>query len=194
MKKIYMLIIVFATLQTLAQTKTPLYKHSTSIKSYIEKVVRDYYDHFNNIIGDKLNETQSTVEYQSKVVPEGATASTILQIKGLNNVYSWQAVMLKTDDYSKAIEKYQQIYIQLNGTKILMQDNKTWKFQGTYDEPDDKRAFASSMLEPDTDDKVIKRLKVEVALNYNMPDWTVMVFVYEKESDEDIRPTETPGE
>ena len=99
--------------------------------------------------------------------------------------------MLNTDDYEKAVEKYKQIYHELNGVSFVMHDGKAWKFKGAYDTPDNDRSFASSMLEPDVNEKVLQRLKIEVALNYNMPDWTVKILVYEKESDEDIRPTGT---
>ena len=98
--------------------------------------------------------------------------------------------MMNTDDYDKAVAKYKQIYRQLNGANLPMNDGKTCKIKGPYDAPDDDRAFASSILEPDVKEKYLQRLKIEVALNYNMPEWTVKILIYEKESDEDIRPTE----
>ena len=170
----------------------PVLKINNKIKLDIEKVARDYYGNFNDIKGEKLSETENTIEYGSKVIPAGATESTILEIKGLQNAYSWQATMLQTEDFEKAVEKYKQLYNQLNGANFRMDDNKSWKFRGKYDVPDEGRAFASSVLQPDVAEKVLQRLKVEVALNYTMPEWTVKVLVYEKEPDEDIRPTERP--
>src|ERR1017187_1262939 len=190
MKKLFTPIYFFLTLHLFAQNKLPFLKVSNTIKPDIEKVARDSYDHFYNIKGKKKSETESTIEYQSKVIPEGATESTITEIKSLHNVYSWQAVMLNTEDYDKAVEKYRQIYNKLNGANFIMHDNKSWKFKGLYDIPDNNRAFASSVLEPEVNEKVLQRLKIEVALNYNMPEWTVKVLVYEKENDEDIKPTE----
>ena len=75
-----------------------------------------------------------------------------------------------------------------------MHDNKAWKFEGLYDTPDNDRSFASSILGPEVNEKVLQRLKIEVALNYNMPEWTVKVLIYEKENDADIRPTEKTGQ
>jgi hypothetical protein len=193
MKKLFALIFIFSPFHIFAQNKLPLLKGSNTIKPDIEKVARDYYDHFYNIKGEKISETESTIEYQCKIIPQGSLESTITEIKSLHNVYSWQAIMFNTDDYEKAIEKYKQIYRQLNGASFIMHDNKVWKFKGLYDTPDDNRSFASSILEPDTNEKPFQRLKIEVALNYNMPDWTVKILIYEKENDADVRPTENTG-
>jgi len=194
MKKLLSLIFIFSTFHLSAQKSLLLLKTGGSIKPDIEKVARDYYDHFNNIKGEKISESESTIEYQSKIAPVGALESTITQIKSLRNVYSWQSTLLNTDDYEKAVEKYKQLFRQLNGSNFKMKENQSWKFEGLYDTPDDDRSFASSILEPDVNEKVLQRLKIEIALNYNMPEWTVKVLVYEKESDADIRPTEKTGQ
>ena len=194
MKKLMTLIFTTSTFTVFAQNKIPLLKTSNSIKPDIEKVAGDYYNHFDNIKGDQTDETQNTIEYQSKILPKGALESSITQIKGLYNVYSWQAVMLNTDDFEKAVEKYEQIYHELNGAGFMMHDHKAWKFKGSYDTPDNARPFASSILEPDLDDKVLRRLKIEVALNYNISEWSVKVLVYEKENDADIRPAENSSQ
>ena len=190
MKKLCALVLIFTTFHLTAQNKLSLLKISNVIRSDIQKVARDYYDHFYNIKGEKISETESTIEYKSKVVPQDATESIITEIKSMQNVYSWHATMLVTDNYEKAVEKYKQIYRQLNGASFTMYDNKAWKFNGPYDTPDEARAFASSILQPDAAEKALQRLKVEVALNYNLPEWTVKILVYEKENDADIRPTE----
>lgn len=190
MKKLFRLVFIFSNFHLFAQNKIPLLKAANTIKPDIEKVARDYYDHFYNIKGEKISETESTIEYQSSVVPKEALESTITEIKGLNNVYSWHATILNTEDYEMAIEKYKQMYTQLNGANFIVQGNKACKFKGIYDTPDISGAFASSILEPEVNEKVLQRLKIEVALNYNMPEWTVTIFVYEKENDADIRPTE----
>jgi hypothetical protein len=98
--------------------------------------------------------------------------------------------MLSTEDFEKAVEKYKELYRQLNGSSITVYGERQYKLKGDYDTPDESRAFASSILEPDVKEKYLRRLKVEVAINYFLPDWKVKILVYEKEADEDIRPTE----
>lgn len=189
MQKLFILLLSFATSPLVAQNNILALKINNRIKPDIEKVAKNYYTQFDDIKGEKILESTNTIEYESKIIPQGATESIIVQIKGLQNVYSWQATMLQTEEYEKAAEKYKQIYSQLNGANFLMDDHKSWKFKGVYDTPDYSRGFASSVLQPDVNEKILQRLKIEVALNYNMPEWTVKILVYEKEADEDIRPT-----
>lgn len=162
----------------------------SGIKSDIEKVARDYYAKFYYTKGDKIGETESTVEFRSKVNPAGAQQVKVIQYKGNKNDYSWQAVLLRTEDFDKASAKYKDLYRQLNGSSFAMHDGKTYKIAGFYDTPEESRGFASSLLHLDVKQKDLRRLKIEVALNYNMPEWTVAVYVYEKEEDEDMRPSD----
>ena len=184
------LIFILFPFSLFSQNKFSVLKFPNTIRPDIEKVARDYYDHFYNIKGEKISESESTIEYQSKVIPQGALESTITQIKSLHNVYSWQATMMNTDDYEKAVEKYKQIYRELNGANFILYNNEAWKFEGAYDTPDESRSFASSILNTDNNDKALQKLKIEVALNYNTTEWSVKILVYEKENDADIRPTE----
>jgi hypothetical protein len=194
MKKLCLPFFILSAFHITAQSKLPALKLTLTIAPDIVKVARDYYDHFFHIKGEEILETESTIEYKSKILPQGAVESTITQIKSLQNVYSWQAIMMNTDDREKAIAKYKQIFRQLDGANFTMSDGKTCKIKGLYDAPDDDRSFASSILEPNVTEKYLRRLKIEVGLNYNMPGWSVKILVYEKESDEDIRPTEETGQ
>jgi hypothetical protein len=190
MKKIYILLLIFTIHDLAAQSKLPFFKITPSVKGDIEKVASDYYDHFYNLKGEQIDETANTIEYRSKLLPQGGMESTITQLKNQQNVYSWQAVMISTDDFKKAAEKYRELYRQLNGSAFIVSGGIQYKLKGEYDTPTEARAFASSILELDAKEKVMQRLKIEVALNYSLPDWSVKLLVYEKEADEDIRPTE----
>ncbi len=187
MKKIYCVFFIFIALHAGAQTIR--IKKETALTSDIEKVARDYYAHFDNIKGQKISESENIIEYASKISPADAIESTIMQIKSLQNSYSWQALMLDTEDYNKAVAKYKQIYRQLSGAKVSLEDGKSYKLLGAYDTPEESRGFASTILELDANKKAVQLFKIEVALNYAMPEWSVKIYVYEKEDDEDIRPT-----
>src|ERR1700733_10139168 len=108
MKKLCLLFCILSALHIAAQSRLPALKLTSAVTPDIVKVARDYYDHFFNIKGEKISETESTIEYKSKIVPQGALESTITQIKSLHDVYSWQAIMMNTDDYDKAVAKYKQ--------------------------------------------------------------------------------------
>ena len=184
------MLFILSSLSLVAQNKITHIKKVPAINADIEKVVRNYYDHFANIKGEKISETENIIEYSSKINPKGALESTIMQIKSLDNSYSWQALMLDTEDYNQAVSKYKQLYRQLNGTKLFLNDGKSYKLKGIYDTPDETKGFASTLLGLEAGENKMNQFKIEIALNYTMPEWSVKIYVYEKE-DEDIRPTVT---
>ncbi len=189
MKKLCSALFILSSLSLVAQNKITHIKIVPAIDPDIEKVARDYYVHFANIKGEKISETENIIEYSSKINPKGALESTIMQIKSLENSYSWQALMLASEDYTQAVAKYKQLYKQFNGTKLSMKDGKSYKLKGVYDIPDETRGFASTILGLDAGKSEIHQFKIEIALNYAMPEWSVKIYVYEKEDDEDMRPT-----
>lgn len=191
MRKIIILLSVLVSATTFAQpakqtTKPPAY----TVKTDVEKMARDYYGHFFYTKGDKIEENDVLVQYTCKVLPQGAVQSTITQYKSGVNDYSWQADMMNTEDYAKAVAKYKQLYSQLNGSSFAMHDGKTYKIKGDYDAPDESRGFASSILQLEVKERDLRRLKIEVAITYLMPNWNVRLLIYEKDDDEEMRPTE----
>ncbi|MEO6188033.1 MAG: hypothetical protein ABIO82_07950 [Ginsengibacter sp.] len=189
MKHIFTTLCFIMSVTLNAQTKYINPKTPAPILADIEKVAADYFNHFDGIKGEKISETPNIVEYASKINPVGALESTIMQIKSLDNCYSWEALMLDTEKYEEAVSKYKLLYKQLLGAKINFDKGQSFRLTGTYDTPDESRSFASSIFGIETRSEELKRFKVEVALSYSMPEWSVKLYLYEKENDEDIRPT-----
>ena len=189
MKKLCTIICLLAGFINFAQNKPSGSKTPLPINSDIEKVAQDYYDHFDNIKGEKISETQNMIEYVSIINPPGAIESTVMQIKSLENSYSWQALMLDTESYNSAVAKYKELYHQLNNTKLSFGVGKAYKLKGAYDAPAEAKSFASTLLGLDASPDTLHQFKVEIAMTYVMPDWSVKIYIYEKEDDEDIKPT-----
>lgn len=188
MKQLIAVVIIFTTISLSAQPKLSIFKNSSSVKFDIEKVVGDYYDNFNNIKGDTLVQSVSTIEFYSKVIPKDALDATITNYK-TSKTYSWQSTMFTSEEFKDAVAKYKQYYRQLNGATFTFSDKTSYRLSGDYDAPDESRAFASSTLEPGSYDRNLKNFKIEVGLNFAFPEWTVRIMVYEKIADEDIRPS-----
>lgn len=189
MKNLCTFISLFLCFATFAQTRSTSTKPPLVIASDIEKVAKDYYEHFDNIKGEKISETPNMIEYASKINPPGAIESTVMQIKSLENSYSWQALMLDTESYNAAVAKYKELYRQLNNTRLSFGEGKVYRLKGFYDAPQEAKSFASTLLALDASADELHQFKVEIALSYAMPDWSVKIYVYEKEDDEDIKPT-----
>ncbi|MEO6837468.1 MAG: hypothetical protein ABI261_01115 [Ginsengibacter sp.] len=189
MKQLIILgILLFPSFGINAQPRVAPLTSATSIKSVVEKVARDYYQNFNNIKGDTLNQTGSTIEFKSKISPAGSIETSIIKYIDPYS-YTWQSTMFESEDYQSAVDKYKEYFRQLNNCTLTFYDKTSYKLSGNYDVPDENRSFSSSILQLDSSNRDLRLFKVEVALNYMMPTWTVKVMIYEKVADEDIRPT-----
>lgn len=185
MKPFFTCLLFFPALAITAQRK--IHK-SPSIRPVIEEVARDYYQNFNNIKGDTINETMSTIEFKSRVSPEEALGTSITKYVDPYS-YTWQSTLFQSEDYHSAVARYKEYFRQLNGCTLTFYNKISYKLHGDYDTPDENRSFASSILQLDGNNPDLELFKVEVALNYSMPDWTVKVMVYEKMADSQIRPS-----
>jgi hypothetical protein len=188
MKKLLLALLIFPALVASAQPRISLKKTPNTLKPAVEKVARDYYQNFNNIKGDTISETESTIQFTSKVAPPDALSTSITKYIDPYS-YTWEATMFQSEDYEEAVAKYKEYYKQLNGCTLTFYDKTSFKLNGPYDTPDEGRAFASSILQLDGVNHDLQLFKVEISLNYSLPDWTVQVLVYEKLADDKIRPT-----
>lgn len=188
MKKMIVPLTLLLSVSAVAQPKLLPLKSTPSIKPVIEKVARDYYQNFNNIKGDTLNETAGTIEFKSKIEPIGSLSTTITKYVDPYS-YTWQSTMFQSEDFESAASRYKEYYRQLNSCTLTFYDKSSYKLKGGYDTPNENRPFASSILELDSSNNDLQLFKVEIALNYSMPAWTVSIMVYEKIADDKIRPT-----
>lgn len=188
MKRLIAVVLCFTTISNYAQSKLSFFKTTASIKPDIEKVVQDYFDNFNNIKGDTIMQTVSTIEFTSKIIPPGSLETFITKYK-TPKTYSWQSTLYQTEEFKDAVARYRQYYRQLNGSTFTFYDKRTYRMAGNYDAPDEGRTFASSVLEIHSYDPGMNLFKIEIALNYLFPEWTVKIMIYEKVADEDIRPS-----
>ena len=90
-----------------AQMKPPVNTTLISpFRSDVQKVVADFPSGFASLRGNVATNPQS-VEYASLVMVSKAESCTIIRHSSVGKaVYSWQAVMLTTENYEEAAKKY----------------------------------------------------------------------------------------
>lgn len=169
-----------------AQLKIPLKGSANSgLRNDLQKVVESYPHQFQPIRGKVIANNPQTVEYASLVKPAGAQETLIVKYSSeVKPVYSWQSVLLITEEYEEAAKKYKTVYNQLKGMNITYVVDR-YTLRGVYEEPDESRGFATSVLAPAHPPAALKKLKVEVSLQYEFPEWKVAVMVYEKEKEDE---------
>lgn len=165
---------------TTAQLKLPTIN---GVTNDVKKVIEDYPNHFANIKGEMISQTMQTTDYACTFKANGAEETTITQYSSNKEMYSWQALMLTTENFDKAKQKFKAIFNQLNNASVKTGDIN-YKLKGDYEQPSDKKKFSSVILSAGPGDK----LKVEISLQaYESMEWKVKIIIYDREREDDER-------
>ena len=92
--------------------------------------------------------------------------------------------MMVTEDFEAASKKYKTLFHQLKGANVYyIKDQYTLK--GNYDVAEESRGFATSTLALDNPPAPLQKLRVDINLQFEFPEWKVSLAVYEKEREDD---------
>jgi len=159
------------------------------IGSDIKKVVTAYPNHFSSITGDQIEEDLQSASYECTFNAAGAEKTTISRYSAkANNVYSWQALMLTSEDFDKARQKFRALYNQLNNLSVSTGPSAGGNLQGTYESPAEEKKFTSVVFSIKTGDETLRKVKVELSIEFYEPmEWRVKVLVYDREREDNER-------
>jgi hypothetical protein len=182
--KILALITILFVLPCLlhAQLKLPV---ANGFTSDIKKIIEDYPNRFINLMGEIKIQHEQTTEYNCRIRINGAEEATVTRYSSKRDgVVSWEAVMITTDDFEAAKKKYKYYYTQLNNMAVTL-GNARFRLRGDYETPSEEHKFNSVFFGFDPTAADIKKIKVELVLQYKAPmDWQVKIMVYDKERED----------
>src|SRR6266496_1848891 len=119
---------------TRAQLKLPSLVNN-SLLPELEKVVKDYFNHFIYVRGEEIGQNPQSTEYYSSVKISGAEECSVTKYSSArNDVWSWQAVMLTTEEFETAKKKFRTLYSQMNNLAVHFED-QSCSFKGDYETP-----------------------------------------------------------
>lgn len=175
-------ILSFFSFSVMGQLKLPV---ANGFTADMKKVIEDYPSRFIHIMGEVKVQHEQTTEYECNLKINGAEEATITRYSSKRDgVVSWDAVMFTTDDFEDAKKKYKSYFSQLNNLGVTL-GNDHFKLRGVYEIPVEDKKFNSILfaIEPTAPD--IKKVKVELTLQYKAPmDWQVKVLVYDRERED----------
>ena len=175
-------ILSFFSISVIAQLKLPV---ATGFSSDMKKVIEDYPSRFIHLMGEVKVQHEQSTEYECNLKINGAEEATIIRYSSKRDgVVSWEAVMITTDDFEDAKKKYKSYFNQLNNLGVNLGKDH-FKLRGVFETPSEENKFNSVLfaIEPTAPD--IKKVKVELTLQYKAPmDWQVKVLVYDKERED----------
>ncbi|HEX6192739.1 MAG TPA: hypothetical protein VFZ42_10250 [Chitinophagaceae bacterium] len=184
-KSLALITISLLSLTTLsAQLKLPAVQGG--ISQDVKKVIEDYPNQFHNLQGELLIEHPQSVDYACNFKVQGAEKAMVTRYSSKNNdVCSWEALMLTTEDFNVASKKFKALYTQLNQLGVHMKGGGTFHLKGDYETPTEEKKFTTVVFSFQTDDEMMKRLKVEISILYEPMEWKVKVLVYNREREDD---------
>jgi hypothetical protein len=156
---------------------------ASEITDDVKKVIDDYPNHFDNILGELIIQNPQSANYQCNFKVNGAEECIITRYSGKKNlVSSWQAVMLTTESFDAAKKKFRSLYSQLNNLS-----DRSMHLKGVYEPPVEEKKFSSVLFSFSPADEYIKKLKIELVIEAEGMEWKVKVLVYDRDRDDDER-------
>jgi hypothetical protein len=183
--KLLAIIGLMLSVQGNAQIKVPV--TNNELRTNLQKVIQAFPGHFSDLRGDTLIENPQTIEFASLLDFKTARENSIIQYKSTKPIYSWQAVLINTEEFEEAVMKYKWLYNQLKVMTITMDNGYSFTMSGDYDTPDEGRKFSSSVFKLTPNASNMPKLKVEVSMQFEFPEWKVSLLVYEKEREDNER-------
>lgn len=153
----------------------------------VKKVIEDYPNHFINLMGEMLAENTQSTDYHCNFTVQGAEEAFITRYPAKKEICSWQALMLTTESFDKATQKFKSLFNQLNNLSVKA-GTGTFKLKADYESPEESKKFTSVLFSFEPANEAMKKLKVEISIQYFEPmEWKVKLLVYDRERDDDER-------
>lgn len=168
-----------------AQIKMPTLN---GVGNDVKKVIEDYPNRFIKLMGEVISENSLSTDYRCNFTVNGAEETFITRYSAKKNICSWEALMLTTESFEKAKQKFKTLYNQLNNISVDIGAAKNYHLKGKYEVPTEEKKFASVLFSFEPTNETVKKLKIEISLQYQEPmEWKVKVLVYDKEREDDER-------
>lgn len=182
------LFVLIISISANAQLKSPF----TSIRPQLEQVIKEFPNHFSGIRGAAVTDDEQAAEFESKIVVKDAIETKLISFS--NQKYKswvWECRLFETDDMEKLKRQYKFYYNDIAGKSLIGKPHaNALEPVAGYTNPDGELRLCSNQFRMISDDHAYKHLVVDLVAEYINFQWTVYLRVYDKEKDEDIRPTE----
>jgi len=158
-----------------------------ALQTDIEKVISDYPNGYKNIIGEQIIENPQSIEFECLVkVKDAIKCKLIKYSSNLKDIYSWEADMIKTDDFETASNKFRTLYNSLQHLSVNI-NGTTAVFKGDYIKPSEAIKFTTIVLDAGDKTPELKKLKLALILEADMLEWVIRIQVYEQEREDKDR-------
>ncbi len=165
---------------------------TATLRPQLEQVIKEFPNHFSGIRGAALVEDENAAEFESKVIVKDAIETKLIAFS--NQKYKswvWECRLFETENINLLKRQYKAFYNDISGKTLISKPNlRNLIPVSDYTAPDGELRLVSNQFRMGGSDDVFKHLVVDLVAEYINFQWSVYVRVYDKEKDEEIRPTE----
>ena len=181
----FSLVFLVSGLISNAQFKLPV--TNNELRGNLSKVISEFSNQFSEIKGPVTNENPQTTEYSTTLKFENAEENLITEYKGIKSIYSWQAILLTTEDFEEANKKYKWLCNQLKVMTVTIDGHYSYSLDGKIDPAVESKAFSSSIFTLMPAASNLPKIRIEAGMQFQFPEWKVQLLVYEKERNDNER-------
>lgn len=164
-----------------AQLKLPV---ASALASDVKKIIKEYPNHFTALKGEMVAEHPQSTDYRCTLKVSGEEESFITRYSSKKEIYSWQALLLTTESFDKAKQKFRSLYNQLNNLSVQADGLGTLHLKGKYETPDEENKFTSVLFTDENQADETDKLVMELSLQFQIPmEWKVKLMVYGREKE-----------
>ena len=168
-------------LRSEAQVRAPF--TNNDLRTNLSKVLTDYVTGFSSLKGDTLTFNPQAIEFATKLDFKGCEQNSITQYNSKNKIYSWQAVLLTSEEFEESTKKYKWLTNQLKVMTVKVQDY-SFTLDGDFNSPDEGKNFCSTIFKLTPNASNMPKLKIEATMQFQFPEWKVSLLVYERERED----------
>lgn len=178
---------LFLAVLVSAQLRNPL----TSIRPQLEKVINDYPNQFSSIKGVRSDGEPNTIEYVSTVEIKGASDSKVIGYPTKTKIiWFWEAKLFTTEDIAELKKQYKSYFNDIAGKSLLTKGNNNSIYAtAPYNAPTEELRMWSNQFRINDATGEFSNLVIDLAAEYENFEWIVYLRVYDKEKDEDMKPS-----
>jgi hypothetical protein len=185
MKFSALLLVIFCVILNINSSAQLLFPGNPELKSDLEKVMADFQYDFKTLKADEITSNPQTRQYQTALKTTLMEDNTITEYTGTVPVYSWQGTLFSTEDFDKASDKYKRTYKQLKQVSLrLTKEGSGIHLTGEFEEPSEASKFVSTVFDPVPASELPRKMKVELSMQFEFPEWKIKIAVYRKEKED----------
>ena len=161
---------------------------SNKTSATLEKVIQDYPNRFRNIKGEVLQQNPQSTEYRSTVQLPGTAPGIVTKYSdNKEEVYSWSCVVFEGEDFEKVKAKFRETFDQIRNMIVKIEGEKPFILHGQYQTPTEEKKFTTVILELLPSVGVVKKLRVDLSVQYEITGWKINLSVYDRDRNDDER-------